>query len=105
MTWYKKYLSVYNKPYDNTDTELTESVKNNIAAMQSAEPLVSVVVIGYNEEQHLLANLWSLSDMKCKYPVEIIGVDNNSKDNTAQIFKDCGVKLYHEEKQGCGYAR
>ncbi|MDD2293451.1 MAG: glycosyltransferase family 2 protein [Bacteroidales bacterium] len=105
MTWYKKYLSVYNKPYDNTDTELTESVKNNIAAMQSAEPLVSVVVIGYNEEQHLLANLWSLSDMKCKYPVEIIGVDNDSKDKTAQIFQDLNIPYYTEYQHSCGYAR
>src|SRR5574344_1881814 len=105
MTWYKKYLSVYNKPYDNTDTELTESVKNNIAAMQSAESLVSVVVIGYNEEQHLLANLWSFSDMKCKYPVEIIGVDNDSKDKTAQIFQDLNIPYYTEYQHSCGYAR
>lgn len=35
--------------------------------------------IGHNEERHLLACLWSLSEMQCRYPVEIIGVDNESK--------------------------
>lgn len=105
MTWYKKYLSVYNKPYDSTDTELIDSVRERIRGLQSDNPLVSVVVIGYNEEQHLLANLWSLSDMQCKYPVEIIGVDNDSKDKTAQIFKDLQVPLYTEYQHSCGYAR
>lgn len=38
-------------------------------------------------EKHLLACLWSLSEMQCKYPVEIIGVDNESKDRTAEIFQ------------------
>ncbi len=105
MKWYSQYASVYNREYNSIDKNIISRIKSNITSLQSEVPLITVSVIGYNEEKHLVSCLWSLSDMKCKYPVEIIGIDNNSKDNTAQIFEDCGVKLYHEEKQGCGYAR
>lgn len=105
MAWYKKYLSVYEKPFSDAPKETIEQVRNNISRLQSDPPLVSVVVIAYNEERHLLANLWSLSDMRCKYPVEIIGVDNDSADRTAEIFQATGVPYYTELQHSCGYAR
>lgn len=105
MAWYKKYLSVYEKPFSEAPKETIEQVRNNISRLQSDQPLVSVVVIAYNEERHLLANLWSLSDMRCKYPVEIIGVDNDSADRTAEIFQATGVPYYTELQHSCGYAR
>lgn len=43
--------------------------------------------------------------MQCKYPVEIIGVDNESKDRTAEIFQACGVPYYTETQHSCGFAR
>lgn len=67
--------------------------------------LVTVSLIGYNEEKHLLACLWSLSEMQCKYPVEIIGVDNESKDRTAEIYEACGVPYFTETQHSCGFAR
>lgn len=105
MAWYKKYLSVYEKPFSDAPKEIIEQVRRNISRLQSDQPLVSVVVIAYNEEKHLLANLWSLSDMRCKYPVEIIGVDNDSADRTAEIFRATGVPYYTEFQHSCGYAR
>ena len=105
MSWYTKYLSVYNKPFDEVPQEVVSLVKNNIKQLQSEKPLVTVSVIGYNEEKHLLACLWSLSEMRCKYPVEIIGVDNDSKDRTAEIFKQTGVPYYTEMQHSCGHAR
>ncbi len=105
MKWYSKYASVYNKDYDGIDKTIISIVKSNIDSLQSDVPLITVSVIGHNEERHLLSCLWSLSEMKCKYPIEIIGVDNNSIDKTSQIFKDCGVKLFKESRQSCGFAR
>ena len=87
MIWYSKYLQVYEKPFAEAPASAIEEVRQNIAKLQSDEPLVTVSIIGYNEEKHLLACLWSLSEMECKYPVEIIGVDNESKDSTAEIFR------------------
>lgn len=103
--WYAKYLGVYEKPFAEVPAEVVEQVRRNFARLQSPEPLVTVSVIGYNEERRLPACLWSLSDMQCKYPVEVIGVDNNSKDRTAEVFEAVGIPWYRETKQGCGHAR
>lgn len=105
MNWYTKYLSVYEKPFNEAPQNLIEKVKEKISRLQSDKPLVTVSVIGYNEEKHLLACLWSLSEMQCKYPVEIIGVDNDSKDRTADIFRATGVPFYTEFQHSCGFAR
>ena len=96
MTWYKKYLSVYEQPLQEAPQEIIREIKTKIEKLQSDTPLVSVVIIAYNEEKHLLANLWSLSDSECQYPMEIIGVDNDSSDKTAEIFNMTGVPYYTE---------
>lgn len=103
--WYKPYLEVYEKPFAEAPQSVINNVRENIHKLQSSKPLVTVSLIGYNEEKHLLACLWSLSDMKCKYPVEIIGVDNESKDRTAEVFQACGVPYYTETQHSCGFAR
>lgn len=105
MNWYKKYLSVYEKPFSEAPQEIISQVRDNLRQLQSEQPLVSVVVIAYNEEKHLLACLWSLSEMHCKYPIEIIGVDNESNDRTAEIFKAIDIPYYTEHQHSCGYAR
>ena len=103
--WYDKYLSIYGKPFSEVSQEIIDGTRERLAAMQSEEPLASIVVIAYNEETHLQACLWAISDIKCKYPVEIIGVDNDSKDRTAEIFEKSGIPYYTEHQHSCGYAR
>ena len=61
--------------------------------------------MAYNEERRLPACLWSLSEQRCKYPVEFIGVDNESKDRTAEVYEKFGVTYYTEHQHTCGYAR
>lgn len=105
MAWYTKYLSVYGKPFDEVPKDVIESAKQRLASLQSDEPLVSVVVIAYNESMRLSACLWSLSELKTKYPVEILGVNNNSKDDTEQVYQAFGLPYYNETKQSPGFAR
>lgn len=105
MAWYDKYLSIYGKPFSEVPQEIIDGTRERLAALQSDQPLASVVVIGYNEETHLQACLWAISEIKCKYPLEIIGVDNNSKDRTAEIFEKSGIPYYREYQHSCGYAR
>lgn len=104
-TWYKEYKSVYNKPFSQVSDELVHEIHNKLQQMQSQEPVVTVSVIAYNEEERLLACLWSLSEMSCKYPMEIIGVNNNSQDDTEAIFKKLGVPYFNEPEQSPGHAR
>lgn len=105
MAWYDKYLSIYDKPFSEVPTNVIEETRDRLAKMQSDKPLISIVVIAYNEETHLQACLWALSEIKCKYPLEIIGVNNDSKDRTAEIFEASGIPYYTEYQHSCGYAR
>lgn len=105
MPWYTKYLSIFEKPFSSVPRETVEEIRDKLNWMKSDEPLASVVVIAHNEETRLLSCLWSLSDMVCRYPVEIIGVNNNSSDKTEEVFKAVGITPYFEEKKSCGYAR
>ncbi len=103
--WYKKYMTIYGKPFSEVSEDIIVGTRNRLSAMQSPEPLASIVVIAYNEETHLQACLWAISEIQCKYPVEIIGVDNDSKDKTAEIFEKSGIPYYTEYQHSCGYAR
>lgn len=105
MAWYDKYLSIYGKPFSEVPQHIVSETRQRLAALQSDQPLASIVVIGYNEETHLQACLWAISEIKCKYPVEIIGVDNDSSDSTAEIYEKSGIPYYTEYQHSCGYAR
>ena len=103
--WYAKYKSIYGKSLDEIPDSLLDEIKSNMAKKQHENPLVSVVVIAYNEEQRLAACLWSLSELQTKYPIEIIGVNNNSKDRTELVYQRIGIPYYNELKQSPGFAR
>ena len=103
--WYDKYLSIYGKSIDEIPESVLDEIKTNLARKQSEEPLVSVVVIAYNEERRLAACLWSLSELQTSYSIEIIGVNNNSKDRTEEVYQRLGLPYFTELKQSPGYAR
>lgn len=103
--WYKKYLSIYGKSLCDVPQDIMDSTRERLLALQNDEPLVSVVVIAYNEEYRLASCLWSLSELKSKYPLEILGVNNNSTDGTEQVYQDLGLPYYNESRQSPGYAR
>jgi glycosyltransferase involved in cell wall biosynthesis len=103
--WYDKYATIYGKPFSEVPQRVIDDTREGLARLQSDEPLASIVVIAYNEETHLQACLWALSEIRCKHPVEIIGVDNDSKDRTAEIFRLAGIPFYTEYQHSCGYAR
>ena len=103
--WYEKYLSIYGKSLAEIPVAVLDEIKTNLAQKQSQEPLVSVVVIAYNEERRLAACLWSLSELQTKYPIEILGVNNNSKDRTEEVYQRLGLPYFNEQKQSPGFAR
>ena len=103
--WYDKYLSIYGKSMEEIPDSILDKIKTNLAQKQSQVPLVSVVVIAYNEERRLAACLWSLSELQTKYPIEILGVNNNSKDRTEEIYQRLGLPYFNEIKQSPGFAR
>ena len=103
--WYDKFLSIYGKSFDEIPAETLDTIKSQLAVLQSADPLISIVVIAYNEEKRLAACLWSLSELRSKFPIEILGVNNNSKDRTEQVYQRLGLPYFNELKQSPGFAR
>lgn len=103
--WYDKYLSIYGKPFDEVSDNILDEIKEKLRALQSEAPLISIVVIAYNEERRLASCLWSLSELQTKYPIEIIGVNNNSKDRTEEVYQRLGLPYFNESKQSPGFAR
>ena len=95
----------YGKTFDEIPDSVLDEIKNNLAEKQSPEPLVSIVVIAYNEERRLAACLWSLSEVQTKYPIEILGVNNNSKDRTEEVYQRLGLPYFTELRQSPGFAR
>ena len=103
--WYDKYLTIYGKPFSEVPEDIIIGTRERLARLQSSEPLVSVVVIAYNEECRLAACLWSLSELNTRYPIEIMGVNNNSKDNTETVYQALGMPYHNETRQSPGFAR
>ena len=103
--WYDKYLSIYGKSPNELSESILDEIKEKLAERQSTDPQVSVVVIAYNEERRLPACLWSLSELQTQYPIEILGVNNNSKDRTEEVYQRLGLPYYNEIKQSPGFAR
>ena len=103
--WYDKYLSIYGKPIKDIPNDILDRIQHQLAEKQCVEPLISIVVIAYNEECRLAACLWSLSDLNTSYPIEILGVNNNSKDKTEEVYQRLGLPYFNEPKQSPGFAR
>ena len=103
--WYDKYMSIYGKPFSEVSQDTIESIRQQLQRLQNPKPLLSVVVIAYNEECRLASCLWSLSELQTKYPIEILGVNNNSKDKTEEVYQSLGLPYFNETRQSPGYAR
>lgn len=106
MKWSKRYLEIYEKPYVSFSDDLFNKVKQNVIRINShPNPIATVAIITYNDETRLLSCIWSLSENKSKYPFEIIGINNRSKDHSEEVFDRSGVPCYFEERKGCSAAR
>ncbi|MEI7677149.1 MAG: glycosyltransferase family 2 protein [Bacteroidales bacterium] len=93
------------KSYEDIPEAVFAEISARFKALQSDKPLVSVNIIAWNEEESILCNLSSLSKLKTTFPIEIVYVDNNSKDHTSDIIRKCGLTPILETQQGYGFAR
>lgn len=105
MKSYAKYLSIFEKPFKDIPAATIQHVKNQLEALQSNEPIASVVLIAYNEANRITSCLWSLAENQFDFPIEIFVVNNNSTDNTEEVLKTLGIPYYNEVKKGPGHAR
>lgn len=66
---------------------------------------MSVVIPAYNEEENILTLLQSLTANQTQHAVEIVVVNNNSKDRTEEWVRATGVACVNETVQGITAAR
>lgn len=80
-------------------------LKHKLARFSPENPLVSVVIPAWNEEEGILHTLISLANTNTKFVTELLIIDNNSTDDTANLIQSLGLKVFLETKQGVGHAR
>lgn len=109
MSWYRKYIRVYEQPIGSVSPSIIEEVRNKLKRLQQGQqpsPITaSVVIIAHNEETRLLSCLWSLCENECDFPVEILVVNNHSTDHTEAVLQTLGATYYNETQKGPGHAR
>ncbi|MCF8381288.1 MAG: glycosyltransferase [Bacteroidales bacterium] len=102
--WWKQHyhpILTQDKINENSIQEIAAKLK----LKESKNPLISLVIIAYNEETRILRCLSSIASFQTDIPMEVIVVNNNSKDNTQMVLDRCGVRSVLETKQGVGFAR
>jgi glycosyltransferase involved in cell wall biosynthesis len=68
---------------------------------------ITVLIPCYNEESGIEAVIKKFPRKSLEaqgFLLEVLVIDNNSKDRTAEIARSCGAKVVHEEKKGKGNA-
>ena len=78
-------------------------VKNLQKYKSRIYPLITVIVPTYNEERSIKDCIHSLRNQSV--PLEIIVVDDGSKDDSAKICEDLKVKVLRQNHKGPGAAR
>lgn len=103
-----EWLNEFEYPYA-TFEEIPESdfveINRNLDKILSPQPEVTILISAWNEEVNILRCIASLSKLETKRPLEIIVVNNNSKDKTQFTLDKLHVRSLFEKEQGCGPAR
>ncbi len=95
----------FGKTFDELSDEERSEIRRGIEALQSDNAIASICMIAWNEEKNIVSALDSLSGQKCRYPIEILVVDNNSTDGTAAAIHGLGARYFSEPNQGYAWAR
>ncbi len=85
--------------------EKIPTLRKVVGNLQPSYPEVSIVIPAYNEEESILRTLSSLAKTRSVRSIEIIVVNNNSKDKTEQLASAAGTICVFEKKQGIMHAR
>ena len=89
----------------NTNETRTAFIQQHYKSLLKGTPEVSIVIPAYNVEKDILRTLQSLCANITNRSVEIVVVNNNSKDNTEILVKAAGVTCITETIQGITAAR
>ena len=102
--WINKYHFPYKK-VSEVPADIFKQINLKLEKLQQGDPVVTILIAAWNEEINILRNMASIADLDTQIPLEIIIVNNNSKDDTQITLDKLKVTSYFQEIQGCGPAR
>lgn len=102
--WINNFDFKYEK-FEEIPQEVFDAINHDLDQITGPDPLVTVLISAWNEEVNILRCIASLSKTQASFPIEIIVVNNNSKDRTQDTIDKLNLKGLFEKKQGCGPAR
>lgn len=91
--------------YDSISPEKLDALRSSLARFKPEAPVVSIVICAWNEEDTIAKTLASLAELDTSTAVEILVVNNNSTDRTAELLERIGVNSPFQPIQGWGPAR
>ncbi len=101
--WLKKYLEIKN----NIDSKkLIEEINLKYCEKTNKkDPVISIVIPAFNEESAILSCILSLINQETQLDYEIIVVNNNSTDKTADLLKRLDISSFNQNLPGPGPSR
>ncbi len=102
--WVRSHL-YENRKFNNLSISEIASIKKRLENCRNVQPDVSIVIPAWNEEDSIFRTLSSLASTTTNLKVELIVINNNSRDSTQEILDKLGVINYFEPDQGIHYAR
>ncbi len=102
--WLKNVIGRYSD-YNKINSEDFLIVRSSLKKFDHPEPVVSIVIPAWNEEENISKTIASLALNRVDFPCELIVVNNNSTDNTQKVLDNIGVRSVLETTQGIAPAR
>jgi glycosyltransferase involved in cell wall biosynthesis len=102
--WISPHLFA-NKKYTDLTSEDIAALKKRISKFKDANPVVSVILPAWNEENNIFRAISSLASSNTMLAVEIVVINNNSTDQTQKVLDELGVLSYFQGIQGIAPAR
>jgi glycosyltransferase involved in cell wall biosynthesis len=102
--WLKRVINKYSDYKKLTDKDISE-LRLLLKKFETDNPLVSIVIPAWNEEENIARTIASLAMNRFDFPCELYVINNNSTDNTQAVLDNIGVRSMLETTQGIAPAR
>ncbi len=80
-------------------------LRKRLEKFDVSDPLVSIVISAWNEEENIAKTIASLAYNEYDFPCELYVINNNSTDKTQSVLDNIGVRSILETNQGIAPAR
>jgi glycosyltransferase involved in cell wall biosynthesis len=103
-SWLKRILAAYSENRAISEKDIS-ALRERLKIFETSEPLASIVIPAWNEEENIIKTIASLAFNEFDFPCELFVVNNNSTDNTQAVLDRIGVRSMLETNQGIAPAR